>query len=139
MVPFEVTIPPERRDLHLVEKLEVERDGILGWMLKGCHEWQRIGLCPPDIIRNAVADYIADEDMVGQWIAARCVTDASARAASGALFASWGSFADLAGIPKGSQKSLSEALRQKGFKSNRTATQRGWTGITLPTSAEVGQ
>ena len=42
LVPFEVTIPPERRDRQLLSRLIAERDGILGWMLDGCAEWRRL-------------------------------------------------------------------------------------------------
>lgn len=108
LVPFEVTIPGARRDLNLLDKLKNEREGILGWMLAGCVEWQRIGLCPPKTIYDAVTDYIADEDMVGQWIAAHGMTSPSARTASIALYESWCRFAESAGIAKGSQKEIAE-------------------------------
>ncbi len=42
LVPFEVTISPEKRDPQLMSKLKSERDGILGWMVEGCAEWQRL-------------------------------------------------------------------------------------------------
>jgi putative DNA primase/helicase len=36
LIPFTVTIPPERRDGRLTEKLLKERDGILAWAVEGC-------------------------------------------------------------------------------------------------------
>ncbi|OQB35992.1 MAG: hypothetical protein BWY09_02081 [Candidatus Hydrogenedentes bacterium ADurb.Bin179] len=47
LIPFTVTIPPERRDGRLTEKLLKERDGILAWAVEGCSRWQRQGLKPP--------------------------------------------------------------------------------------------
>src|SRR5690606_25974113 len=44
LIPFTVTIPPDRRDGKLGEKLLAERNGILAWMLEGCLAWQREGL-----------------------------------------------------------------------------------------------
>jgi putative DNA primase/helicase len=44
LIPFTVTIPPERRDGRLTEKLLKERDGILAWAVEGCSLWQRHGL-----------------------------------------------------------------------------------------------
>ena len=57
LVPFNVTIPAERRNMHLAEKLLAERDGILGWMLAGCADWQRKGLAPPACVRAAANEY----------------------------------------------------------------------------------
>ncbi|HET7866937.1 MAG TPA: phage/plasmid primase, P4 family, partial [Burkholderiaceae bacterium] len=47
LIPFTVTIPPERRDGKLPDKLLKERDGILAWAVQGCGRWQHEGLKPP--------------------------------------------------------------------------------------------
>jgi putative DNA primase/helicase len=36
LVPFDVTIPAEKRDADLPAKLKAEQDGILRWMIDGC-------------------------------------------------------------------------------------------------------
>ena len=56
MIPFTVTIPPERRDPRLTEKLLAERDGILAWAVAGCLAWQRSGLQPPACVQAATAE-----------------------------------------------------------------------------------
>jgi putative DNA primase/helicase len=89
VVPFGVTIPPERRDPKLVTTLLAERAGILKWMLDGCAEWQRVGLSPPDCVHDAAEDYFASEDIVGQWIHETCHLGPKERTASRALFGSW--------------------------------------------------
>src|SRR3546814_5354433 len=38
LIPFTITVPPERRDKHLQQKLLAERDGILAWAVQGCLE-----------------------------------------------------------------------------------------------------
>ena len=78
LVPFTVTIPAERRDKHLLERLLEERDGILGWMIEGHASWRELGLAPPESVLRSVEEYFLDEDMVGQWIEERCVTGAVA-------------------------------------------------------------
>ena len=80
LVPFNVTIPPERRDPRLVEKLLTERDGILAWALAGCAEWQRIGLAPPACVTAAAEEYFETEDIIGQWIAECCVCGSDRKA-----------------------------------------------------------
>lgn len=63
LVPFEVTIPPRRRDKSLSLKLLEERDGILAWMIRGCAEWQANGLtAAPDAVQATSETYFSDED-----------------------------------------------------------------------------
>ena len=47
LIPFTVTISPEKRNLKLGDELRKEWGGILKWAVAGCLEWQRIGLAPP--------------------------------------------------------------------------------------------
>lgn len=129
LVPFDVTVPQERRDLQLMAKLRDERDGILGWMLEGCAEWRAQGLSPPAVILSAAASYFAEEDLVGQWIEEACETGPHCKATAQALFTSWSHWAEAAGHPKGTKKTLGEALRQKGFSSGKVLRTRGWAGL----------
>jgi len=131
LVPFSVTIPPERRDRHLQEKLLGERDGILSWMIAGCAEWQRIGLDPPAAVVDAAAAYFKDEDIIGHWIGEACETGPDRTATSKALFQGWSDWAKATGHAIGSAKALGEALNQHGFRSGKVGPARGWHGIAL--------
>lgn len=42
LVPFTVSIPKERRDQHLEDKLWEERSGILNWLLDGTSPLARV-------------------------------------------------------------------------------------------------
>ena len=64
-LPFTVTIPPDERDHLLLERLRMEWPGILQWMIDGCVAWQDQGLNPPDVVRTATEDYMANEDTLG--------------------------------------------------------------------------
>ena len=129
LVPFDVTIPAEKRDIQLVDKLQKERDGILGWMLDGSAAWREQGLAPPLLILSAAASYFAEEDLVRQWIEETCETGSHCKATAQSLFASWSTWAEAAGHPKGTKKTLGEALRQKGFTSGKVMRTRGWFGL----------
>lgn len=131
LIPFAVIIPEDRRDRTIDETLAAERDGILAWMIAGCLEWQRIGLAPPEAVRLASAEYFADEDHVGQWIAEHCELGAALVSTSAALYASWSAFAETSGLEKGSQRTLAEALRQRGITPERVEQRRCWRGIAL--------
>src|SRR5207249_4861041 len=62
LVPFEVTIPKDEQDKHLLTKLRAEWPGILAWAIRGCLDWQREGLGEPDEVRAATAAYRAQQD-----------------------------------------------------------------------------
>lgn len=131
LVPFEVTFAPDQRDLHLAAKLLEERDGILGWMLEGCAEWQQDGLSPPERVLRAVSRYFEDEDLVGQWIDECCQRGPALMATSRQLFNSWSNWATETGHTAGNQKSLGSALRARGYESGKIRGHRGWIGISL--------
>jgi len=139
LIPFDMTIPAEKRDKTLLAQLRRERDGIFHWMLQGCKAWQEGGLQPPPCIRDAADEYFRDEDLVTQWIDERCVKDASARAPASLLYKSWTEWADARGFERGSQRSLGEELRTRGFSPYRTGRERGWCGLRpqhLPVSSD---
>ncbi len=60
-------------DKALPEKLKAEASGILAWMIRGCLEWQKRGLDPPAMVRDATAKYQAEEDLIGEWLSANCI------------------------------------------------------------------
>ena len=71
LVPFEVQIPKEERDKGLVEKLWLERSGILNWMVEGCLDYLERGqLAPPGEILVATQEWRDDSDVIGAFVRA---------------------------------------------------------------------
>lgn len=68
LVPFTVTVPPERRDVNLEEKLRAELPGILNWALRGAVEWYRHGLPKCAAVDAAVQEYRTEMDKVQQFV-----------------------------------------------------------------------
>jgi putative DNA primase/helicase len=62
LVPWLVTIPEAERDHGLSAKLRDELPGILAWGVRGCAEWQRCGLAPPERIVQATREYRGASD-----------------------------------------------------------------------------
>ncbi len=132
LIPFTVTIPPERRDSKLTEKLLGERDGILAWAVEGCLAWQREGLRPPACVVSATEEYFEAEDAIGQWIEERCLLANTHREGVSELFADWREWAERAGEYVGSIKRFSELMATRQFEKCRlTGGARGIAGITL--------
>jgi putative DNA primase/helicase len=62
----------KQRDDNLREKLKSEASGILAWLVRGCLEWQRDGLRPPEMVTTATEDYRLGEDTITQFVDECC-------------------------------------------------------------------
>jgi len=137
LVPFTITIPPGERDPGLGEKLRAEWPGILNRMIEGCLEWQRCGLAPPDIIKQATASYLESEDTLSAWIEDAGLRDANAWEYTEDLFASWRKFATKSGEHVGSLTKFSQRLQDRseslGLRKDRDrgSGRRGFYGLRL--------
>jgi putative DNA primase/helicase len=140
-IPFTVTIPDDKVNKNLTEELKPEWPGILAWMIEGCQEWQRIGMCPPKAVIDATESYLESEDILGEWIDECCIRDANAWESSTALFNSWKAWAVGREEWIGSEKTFSAKLEDRGEftrRKNREQTKRGFAGLRLKTTAEKG-
>ncbi len=133
LIPFTITVPPEKRDKHLQQKLLAERDGILAWALEGCLAWQRLGrLDPPQLVLDATDEYFEAEDALGRWMDERCVRVGTAKSLTAELFTDWKQWAEAAGEFVGSQKRFADLLLTRGLKKWRNGMGlRGFQGIGL--------
>ena len=81
-------------DKQLSEKLMAEASGILAWLVRGCLEYQRQGLNPPEIVRAATEEYRKDEDIIGHFIDDRCVISVNATVRAGDLYQAYKTWCD---------------------------------------------
>jgi putative DNA primase/helicase len=132
LVPFTITVPPERRDGQLTIKLLKERDGILAWMLEGCLGWQKSKLQRPEKVIAATDEYFEAEDAIGRWLEERCLRAPSAKSLTTELFSDWKRWADDSGEFTGSQRRFSDLLITRGLEKWRNHSGiRGFQGIGL--------
>lgn len=129
LIPFTVTIPPERRDLDLAEKLRAEWPGILNWMIAGCLDYQSRGLAPPARVRAATADYFGVQDVFGAWLAESCEQGPDKWDPPSRLFASWKRYAEDSRERVGRQAEFTDRMEAAGFSQGRNAGGRFWRGI----------
>ena len=121
LIPFNATVPKEKRDKILDEKLEAELPGILAWLIKGCLEWQRIGLATPTSITDATDEYLTGEDNFEAWF-----KDCAERGHKDfeplkTVYASWKAWCDENGEYVESNKAFRKRLENKGFKTTKTS------------------
>ena len=132
IVPF--VHKPNQIDRHLEEKLQAEFPGILRWMVEGCLDWQLRGLIRPEIVQSATENYLAEQDLMGLWLAEKCdaqPSDQSTWVSSTRLYASWCFYARAAGEQPGTMKAFSQAMQRRGFEAHRVSQARGYYGIRI--------
>lgn len=86
VIPFNKVIPDDLQDKDLKYKLMDEMPQILGWIIKGCVEWQKVGLKEPDKLKQAQHEYRSEMDVVQRWVDEVCVIDANCKETSTTLF-----------------------------------------------------
>jgi putative DNA primase/helicase len=116
LVPFTVVISDEEKDPKLPDKLKGELPGILAWAVRGCLEWQRYGLGEPDEVRQATAQYQAEQDTVAAFLSEYCFIHPEARVKASALLEAYHSWS---GDKFMTQKGFGQRLREKGYESRR--------------------
>ncbi len=132
LIPFTVTIPPEKRDGKLTEKLLAERDGILAWAVEGCLEWQRDGLRPPACVVSATEEYFDEEDAIGDFLDEEAQRHPQARVAVAEVFQRWQEWAMRRGEYVGTSRWLAQQLANRGFERTRLhAGAKALTGLSL--------
>ncbi len=135
LVPFNVTIPKDKRDPDLPEKLYQESSGIMRWMIDGVIQYNEIGLNPPKSVIDATESYFEDEDSLQQWISDKCEIGNKCWENPTALFNSWRAYATDANLRCGDNKGFKSKLEAAGYRHARTG-QRGrhFEGIKLKPS-----
>jgi phage/plasmid-associated DNA primase len=140
-IPFSVTIPAEQINKNLTAELKQEAPGILAWMIEGCLEWQRIGLCPPKVVTDATDSYLESQDVLGEWLEECCERDSYGWVSSRDLFNSWQSWAEQRHEYVGSEKTFTGRLEDRGLlrKRSKDLTKHGFAGWKLKQPAQPAQ
>jgi putative DNA primase/helicase len=133
-VPFDVVIPEHERDGKLPERLALEVDGILTWIVAGYRQWQDRGLAAPERVTTATQSVRGESDMLGLFLSERCRLDAGphANVQSSHLFAEWTSWCKRENVEAGTQTAFSGDLTNRGYEKRKDGLgHMVWTGIDL--------
>jgi putative DNA primase/helicase len=136
LVPFLQRFDGERRDKQLPEKLKAERPGILAWAVRGCLEWQRIGLNPPPCVCSATEDYRSSEDIFGRFVADCCVVNKSTAVKFAELYERFKKWADDGGEFLLSKRGVGAWLEENGFE-KYSANGRWYRGMALRNTTQT--
>ena len=120
VVPFDVVIPQAEQDTHLGEKLELEADAILAWVIAGWADYQaRGGLAEPEGVIKATEAYQADSDAVGRFLADCCLINPLMWTSVSDLFDRWSRWAAEDGSDPSNKRAFGDALDKRGHPVTR--------------------
>jgi putative DNA primase/helicase len=135
LIPFEVQIPDEEKDLKLFGKLLKELPGILNWAIKGCIEWQNRGLDAPRIVIEATDEYREEEDEIGEFLTQTCCQGGKVeRTALYSEYLEWAKNCQIRMTMR--PKNFAKQIRVRAGISERKSNGKWyWHGISIPPCA----
>lgn len=133
LIPFAREFRGSDADPKLEEKLRQELPGILAWAVRGCLEWQRSGLNPPDCVTAATEQYRQESDPLAEFIAERC-TEIKNATVTGADFyrayAKWAGDRNMKEAEKLSSTAFGTRMGQR-FENKRGMSGKVYYGVGL--------
>jgi P4 family phage/plasmid primase-like protien len=131
LVPFLVTIPPEKRDKDLDAKLRAEGPAILRWVIDGALDWQKRGLAVPAKVAAASDEYLDDEDTLGQFLADETEAESLHFVTTTDLHLRFTQWCEHQGLTAWTLRTLQKELKTRGYQDLRRNYGRGFLGLRL--------
>ncbi len=131
VVPFNVVIPEDERDPHLVDTIEAELSGVLNWALEGHRQWRANGLEVPRSVAEATAEYRQASDWLTRFCAEKgyVIEPGVGSTLTTDLRKDVESWSRDEGLTVG-RVELARALEDAGCEPVRTKLARLWRGIS---------
>jgi putative DNA primase/helicase len=130
LIPFNVTVPEDRRDPELPQKLRAELPGILRWAIDGCVAWQKERLGVPPAVREATSSYRTEMDDLAGFLEECCEAGQEYRVGAGPLYEAYRTWCGHTGDQPLSQKLFGKTLTERGYHRVKSGTY-AWFGLRL--------
>jgi P4 family phage/plasmid primase-like protien len=142
LIPFDYTVPDEKRDENLKNHLiNEEGPAIMAWIIRGAID-AATGLNEPEGVRAATADYAAEEDHLGRFVDECIMLNGTGRERAGDVRATYQTWCKAEGEPAVSAQIFGRELRARwNIASTRSHGVRYLTGCLLyaaPDGDETG-
>lgn len=132
LIPFTVTIPEDKIDKNLGEKLNEELPDILAWMMEGYRLWKSEGLNKPKVILDAIKEYRNEMDVISAFLDSDRVMEGGEIKAS-QLYAIYVKWASEGNEYKVSQRKFgSELTSRYNFQKVHKTDGTYYIGISAP-------
>lgn len=131
MVPFNVIIPPEERDMTLLQKLQAEWPGILTWLVRGCVEWLAEGLTEPRAVTVATLAYRSRANSVEAFLKECCSIGQGLYTPTAHLVHAYVEWCARNRCVPVQGRALADALKAKGCEPGKIGGDRHWLHICV--------
>ncbi len=131
LIPFEVFIPPDERDPHILDKLLAEREGVLNWLLTGLWLWAEEGLDPPEKVMAAVEEYRRDQDPLGDFLEAETAAIQGKRVTATALYSAYADWCERNAVEPLKQNGFGRRMKDRGFRTVKSCGVNEYVGLEL--------
>ncbi|WP_242291279.1 MULTISPECIES: phage/plasmid primase, P4 family [unclassified Bacillus cereus group] len=138
LIPFTVTIPKDKIDYDLPDKLAKEMPGVLRWAVEGCMKWQAEGLRAPEAVKAATAEYREDMDILAPFIDENCTVNPSVKIEAKLLYENYTKWCFQNNELDLKNRAFYRQLEIRGFKKEKGAKNRTFIiGMTLNNHASA--
>ena len=136
LVPFQHQFPKSgqvgyRKRSDVITELFKESSGILNWLLKGLRDLEANGLNPPPAVQSATDEYRSESDLLEEFINACCALGANLSTSTRDLWKAYSAHCSDQTQAYTSQRKLTTAMEERGFRQKRTNSSRQLEGITV--------
>jgi len=131
IVPFDVSIPEERRDPMLKQKLLSEGAGILRWIVEGSLGWQRVGLQTPEKVKRLSRAHRVEMDQTRRFLDEACEIGDDLEEESGAVYDAYVRWCHECGEEPVTKAMLGRKLNELGYRDRRTNSARYRVGLQV--------
>ena len=138
IIPFTHTVKKENIDKNLEDKLKAESMGILKWAIDGAMMWQREGLNPPEVIKQASQDYRKEMDVIEAFISESCVVGDEFKVKASELFDAYKKWANETNNWEGMSNTKFGMEISKRFKKKKTMHGIFYYGVDLVLNQQFG-
>lgn len=125
-------VSEEQRRPELKEAISNEGAGILNWALEGLKRLQARGrFVIPKAVEDATADFIQQNDIVGNFVEECCLTGTDYKAQSSQLYRAYKAWALETGHKPQSMTSIAGEWKRLGFEKYASNGRVYWRGVGL--------
>jgi len=117
-------------DRDLPEKLKKESSGILAWLVRGAIEYQKIGINPPQLVKDQTNEYRESCDVIGQFIDEICTKLDGATVGAKELYGEYRIWCDDSGHRAMSNTRFGTIIAKK-YKKDRSKYGIFYNGIAI--------
>ena len=134
-IPWNRSIPSEKKDPFFLDKLKEEAPGILRRLVEGCLEWQKHGLNPPSKVTIATEEYREEMDVLSDFMEELCIIGESHRIPQKELYLAYVEWCEELKQKPQNYRLFNRQLKERDYKIFTTSVGgvaiRVWQGISL--------